>query len=81
MNYTVTQENYDKAIEILAFINCQIRAMERKHGASVCNYTVYNTQTEKLRDEKILLSVALGIDIATIEESVSTRTHQLELAE
>ena len=80
MSYTVTKENLDKAIEMLAFLNCHLREMERKHGASVCDYTTYNTQSEKLRDETILLSLVLGAEIAEIQELISKRTHEMELS-
>ena len=78
MSYTVTDENLDKAIEMLTFLNCHVRELEREKGDNVTKYTVYNTQTEKLRDETILLSCVLGIEIAEIEEMISKRTHEME---
>ena len=35
MSYTVTDKNLDKAIEMLAFINCHLRAMEREKGKNI----------------------------------------------
>ena len=80
MSYTVTDKNLNKAIEMVSFINCHVREMERKHGASVCNYTTYNTQREKLTDETILLSTLLGVEISEIEKLISDCTHEMERA-
>lgn len=78
MSYTVTDKNLDKAIEMLAFINCHLRAMEREKGFNVNRYTSYKTQREKLTDETILLSCVLGVEIAEVEEMVSKKTHEME---
>jgi hypothetical protein len=80
MSYTVTQENLNKAIEMLAFLNLHVREMEREHGFNVCKYTPYNTQREKLTDETILLSCVLGIEISEIQEMISKCTHEMEKA-
>ena len=81
MTYTVNQENLSKVIELLALLNCDIREMERKHGSMVANITTYNTKTEKLLDEECIISMLLGLEIADVDKMVSTRTHELELAQ
>ena len=78
MSYTVTQENFNKAIELLALLNVDLRDMERKHGANVTKYTQYNAKTEKLLDEMALISLLLGVDVREIDDAVCSRALEID---
>ena len=78
MTYTVTNENLNKAIEMLAMLNYEVREMERKHGFNVTKYDSYNSKMEKLLDETVLISMILDTDVKEIDEMVNSRTWEFE---
>ena len=76
MNYTVSEENFNKAIDYMGMLDHQLAEMERNNKAHT---TTYHAMNEKLLDEMCVVSILMGVEVKEIADKVNESRKKFDL--